>query len=140
VSDLRRTRPFVVWLACAAMLAGTLTPSIARALAAAQGLPFVVAELCSAGGGDRRIVIWSGDRRTSGSGPSRGTPTPRDDAGATHCPACLGAPDPAGPPPANGTAFVLATSAAAPPAASTGLAPVRRAWLAARPRAPPPPA
>jgi len=141
VSDLRRKRPVVVWLACAAMLAGILTPSIARGLAAARGLPLVVAELCSTAGADRRIVIWSpGDRATGGSGPSSGIPAPRDDASAAHCPACLGSPDPAGPPPVAGATFVPATATAAAPAASTGLTPVRRAWLAARPRAPPVPA
>jgi len=138
VSAVRRKRFLVVWLACAAMLAATLTPSIARALAAARGLPFVVAELCSTTGADRRIVIWTpGDREAGGSGPSSGTPVPRELAGAAHCPACLGPSDPIGPPPAAGAAFVLATAAATAPETSSGLAPVRRSWLAARPRAPP---
>lgn len=120
------------------MLAATLTPSIARALAAARGLPFVVAELCSTTGADRRVVIWApGDRAAGGSGSSSGTPVPGELAGAAHCPACLGPSDPFGPPPAATATFVLATAAATAPATSGRLAPVRRAWLVAKPRAPP---
>ena len=126
----RRHNGYVAWIACAAIVASTLLPSLARATHAARGVPAVVAELCSVHGAGP-IVLWA-------------PPAPADDPAqrgvtsrAAHCPGCLSSHDP-------GLLPSVRTAAEAPP--EPPLQPTPRAaqgpaspapWSPANPRAPP---
>ncbi len=138
-----RARPFAVWIACLAILTGTLAPSIGQAVAAIRGWPILVAELCSANR-HGRVVIWApiaADTDAAawpdGSGRPDG-PLQRSGAGGAHCPACLGSADPWGPPPAKAPSFaVAATPQRLLPALAAAPANASQPWTPANPRAPP---
>ena len=109
---------------------------LGHAVAAMRGLPVVVAELCSAGEGGR-MVIWAPLAANTDPRQPAGSPPPRDGASKTHCPACLGSPDPASLPPAAAPAFLLVAAAYRPPVALLPVLATPPAWTPANPRAPP---
>ncbi|RPH67423.1 MAG: DUF2946 domain-containing protein [Burkholderiales bacterium] len=134
----RRRYPVVAWIACLALLANTLVPSIAHAMAA-RGWPSAVAELCSASGGGGRIVIRTPPGRAAGPSADARTdgPAHRSAPTAGHCPACLGSPEPAVSAPAQAGTFLVATPTRPLPAFAPRLVAPRAAWTPSNPRAPP---
>lgn len=67
----------LAWIACLAMLAAALMPSLAHARKAALGLPSGLFEICTAAG-LRSLAL-----------PDAGTPAPSQAAMAADCPFCL---------------------------------------------------
>jgi hypothetical protein len=135
--SIARPRPFVAWIACLAVLTAALAPLFGHAVATARGLPVVVAELCSAGEGGR-LVIWAPLAADADPAQPADSPAPRGGAGKAHCPACLGSPDPASPPPTATPTFLLVAAAYRRPAAPLPVLAAPPAWTPANPRAPPP--
>lgn len=133
-----RRRPLVAWIACLAVLAGALAPSIGHAIAAMRGLPVLMAELCSAGARGQVVIrppaladADPADSRSDG-------PAQRSGTAGTHCPACLGPADPCAPPPAGCGPFAAPDARQrASSLVATAAAAAAPAWTPANPRAPP---
>lgn len=126
----RRHSRYVAWIACAAIVASALLPSLVRAAQVARGVPAVVAELCSVRGGAPILIRAASapDHDPSGQGVATHIP---------HCPGCLSSHDPVVLPALCGAAAAPPDPQSQPaPQARQGPAP-RASWSPANPRAPP---
>jgi hypothetical protein len=126
----RRQTRCAAWIACAAIVASTLLPSLVRTAHAARGVPAIVAELCSSHGGGS-VVIWAPSAPADDSS-RQGTASP-----VTHCPGCLSSHDP-GIPCTVGSASDAQPDRHLQPLSGVAQAPAAHSFRsAANPRAPP---
>ena len=129
----RLTRKLVAWIACAAVLLGSMAPLTGQALAHAPGSPATpgqgLIEVCTVMG---TMLVDAGDDSRSGESPQA-----PDDHAQQHCTCCSSHATTLGMPPASTAALFVPALRPGPPELFLKSPRPLFAWSTAQPRAPP---